>query len=377
MKKKVILIFAVSCFLLQTAIAQQHPWEKYGYKPRVQTLSNGKYEEFHDMDTIVQIGSVIFDRYNGKIIGKAKPDTILGEPEMKPYIVSRWMSPDPLSEEYTGWSPYNYTMNNPIRFIDPDGRWVGDYYKNDGTYLGSDGIQDDIAYTASSVTKNSDGNVVDAQDKNQLSISNSTLGKFANAIANESSGNSNESFALASSIVNLSSYKGKDILSTLKSEGIFGYNGNTDFSNSKNSLGAAINALTGGSDYSNGAIRWDGFDLAAKGFSHIKATSAGLYIGEEHFNSFKAAWPDSKINAFSGGKYTSFSSNFSAGIHRATDGANKGMSLYNSTAVVGSTIFWGKNSKNFNYMYQIVWPSGTTSNLYPAIFPNKNFKGSW
>ena len=128
MKKKVILILAVICFLLQNATAQQHPWEKYVYKPRVQTLSNGKYEEFHDMDTIVQIGSVIFDRYNGKIIGKASPDTILGEPEIKPYIVSRWMSPDPLSEEYTGWSPYNYCMNNPIRFIDPDGRFVDDYY---------------------------------------------------------------------------------------------------------------------------------------------------------------------------------------------------------------------------------------------------------
>src|SRR5690554_717977 len=35
---------------------------------------------------------------------------------------SLWLSVDPLHEEYPGWSPYAYTLLNPVIFIDPDGR---------------------------------------------------------------------------------------------------------------------------------------------------------------------------------------------------------------------------------------------------------------
>ena len=29
-----------------------------------------------------------------------------------------------MADEYESWSPYNYTLGNPINYIDPDGRWV-------------------------------------------------------------------------------------------------------------------------------------------------------------------------------------------------------------------------------------------------------------
>jgi RHS repeat-associated protein len=122
MQKILTSIFAL---LFTATLFGQHepiqPFEELGIKVKVLTLSNGKYQESFPNDTTFRFGSVMFNRVTGEVVTVIENDTLYGEYNLKAEVVSRWLSPDPLAAKYPNWSPYNYALNNPILYIDPDG----------------------------------------------------------------------------------------------------------------------------------------------------------------------------------------------------------------------------------------------------------------
>ncbi len=104
------------------SLQAQKPFEQYGIKTEVLTFSNGKYDEYFDEDSIVQIGTVMFNTNTNKVVSFVQQDTAYSEATLQPEIISRWLSPDPLAWKFPYSSPYVFTNNNPIIYVDKDGR---------------------------------------------------------------------------------------------------------------------------------------------------------------------------------------------------------------------------------------------------------------
>lgn len=134
MNRLYYLMTFVSLFAARFSLAQDYnPYKSIGKKGKVVTLSKGRYVETFDTDSIQRIGSVLFNIRTKKIVKLLNAKSVYNRFSDNS-SASRWYSPDPMAEKFRDWSPYNFALNNPIRYNDKDGNAPNDivYFNSQG-----------------------------------------------------------------------------------------------------------------------------------------------------------------------------------------------------------------------------------------------------
>ncbi|MCC9070165.1 RHS repeat-associated core domain-containing protein [Flavobacterium sp. F-65] len=110
--------------------------------------------------------------YKYKYNGKELQDESIGGIQLNLYdfgarnydpALGRWMNMDAMSEKYTDLSPYNYTINNPVNVIDPDGNDIILLI-----WLSQNGDVGHAALAISNYKKDKDGNYVTDKKGNNI-----------------------------------------------------------------------------------------------------------------------------------------------------------------------------------------------------------------
>jgi RHS repeat-associated protein len=120
--------------ITQNEIIEENHYYPFGLKHSAYNTQHLAYMPIDQLDNLIlnQMPRFAGDGENNyKYNGKEYQDELglnmydYGARNYDPAI-GRWMNIDPLAEKFASLSTYNYTVNNPVNFIDPDGK---DVYK--------------------------------------------------------------------------------------------------------------------------------------------------------------------------------------------------------------------------------------------------------
>jgi hypothetical protein len=252
-----------------------------------------------------------------------------------------------LSEVNRKWSPYRFAYDNPLRFLDPDGMLEGDYYNKNGSYLGTDNIDDKNVYVADA--KNKDGSFSNAK---KLSGTHDQFATSSNVVKHESSGDKTESLWIAHTANNAKDNNAIDYkktnstlydqltdqsYSTTPSSARTPLDDNDNSASANNARAAVIDVLSGNADPTGGAVLFDGSDFLKNGDTHNKF--------KEYTNISISA---SDLKTYSSSQSVTPASIFKSAIDGNTSFSGSGTGKYfplQSTGAQGQSIFWKLGGK--------------------------------
>lgn len=228
----------------------------------------------------------------------------------KARLIDRWHSEDPLADAAPNWTPYRYCFNNPVNLVDPDGMFEGDYYNEDGAYLGSDGKNDDKVYVVKkdSYFSTPDGSksvimndgITELKNPDGTSFSHKKFLALAGTLYAEStpgSKNWKESAAIYCVLENRAKAIGitpYEIASNTSTYGVYGWDEKDKINSPLAPKDAVANAYKGliagimeSTDFSGGATYWHGKDF---GMSNKLAYKSFYKVGFDFTSSSHDVW---------------------------------------------------------------------------------------